>query len=94
MITTAKTVTRQTIGTFALTGEPTHLVVRINGDTLEFREKGTRTWHRLPIEYAARQAVMHSIELPAFSLPPEPVPTPITVDVPELALPESPPLIP
>jgi hypothetical protein len=37
-------------------------VVRINGDSLEFREKGSRRTFRLPLEHAARQAVLHTAE--------------------------------
>jgi hypothetical protein len=83
MITTAKAVTRQTVGTFALTGQPTHLVVRINGDVLEFREKGKRQVFRLPLEYAARQAVLHTAAATlALAAPPAPA---ATVPVPTAA---------
>lgn len=75
MTTTASKVTRQTVGQFALTGQPCHLVVTIQGDTLHFREKGKRRVFSLPIEAAARQALLSSAALPAsFALPPAEVP--------------------
>lgn len=83
MRTTASKVTRQTVGVFALTGKPTALVVTIDGDWLVFREKGKRGQnYRLPIEQAARAALLASVALPSFSLPPAAEPAPVPAPKP------------